>query len=57
VHVRKAHTGFEPVLPEGAAQASEDREPAEASAPDLPEELQRVVERITRETRAGRHEP
>ena len=44
----KAHTGFEPVLGETAGDERQRREPDALEAPELPAELQRIVERVSR---------
>jgi hypothetical protein len=53
---RKARTGFEPVFPEKEASESEGGE-AEKPDSELPADLQRIVERLTRAARAGADEP
>src|SRR5215218_9679016 len=52
----EARTGFEPVYGEKAHGERDSREPEPASAPELPAELQRAVERVTRAARAGARE-
>jgi hypothetical protein len=44
MQTEEAHTGFEPVLREDADDPSGSREPAA----ELPAELQRIVERLTK---------
>jgi hypothetical protein len=52
----KAHTGFEPVFPENAYEPSERGEPGRRDVSELPADLQRIVERLTRAARAGRRD-
>ncbi len=53
----EARTRFEPVFRSEAADNGESSERADATAPELPDELRRVVERITRSAREGAREP
>jgi hypothetical protein len=52
--VEEAHTGFEPVLREDDDDPSLRREPARPAS-ELPADLQRIVERLTK--RRGVSEP
>jgi hypothetical protein len=52
--VEEAHTGFEPVLREEDDDPSLGRESARPAS-ELPADLQRIVERLTK--RRGAHEP
>ena len=51
----EAHTGFEPVLREDDDEPPLGREPEARPASELPADLQRIVERLTRNR--GAHEP
>jgi hypothetical protein len=51
----EAHTGFEPVLREDDDNPPLEREPEARPASELPADLQRIVERLTK--RQGVSEP
>jgi hypothetical protein len=46
--VEEAHTGFEPVLREDDDEPPLGREPEARAASELPADLQRIVERLTK---------
>ena len=50
----KAPSGFEPLYGEKEDGEPHRREPATAGASELPEELQRIVERIAQREREGK---
>jgi hypothetical protein len=52
---KEAHTGFEPVLREDDDDPPLGREPEGRQASELPADLQRIVERLTR--KRGAREP
>jgi hypothetical protein len=53
----EARTGFEPVFPEKEAAERQGDEAERRDVCELPADLQRIVERLTRAARAGADEP
>jgi hypothetical protein len=52
----KARTGFEPVFSEEGDEGSIGREPAAGPEPELPAELLRIVQRLTKASQEGSRE-